>query len=198
MKPIGLTIILIAISILGIQNIAESASSHVSKYAGQENRNIKSLSHDDIDQLRNGKGWGLAKAAELNGMPGPAHLLEMKEEIQLSEDQKKQVEKLFAEMNEQAIPLGLRLIKLESRLNKSFENRSINKDKLKSLLNAISEIHAELRYVHLSAHLKTPHILTDEQIAQYNSLRGYSSGDPCSKVPAGHNAEMWKKHNNCE
>jgi hypothetical protein len=47
-------------------------------YAGQDARDIKSLSAEDIAELRRGGGWGFAKSAELNGMPGPAHLLELK------------------------------------------------------------------------------------------------------------------------
>lgn len=35
---------------------------HKSKYAGQVTRAIKSLSEDDIAELRRGGGWGLAKA----------------------------------------------------------------------------------------------------------------------------------------
>ena len=49
----------------------------VSPYAGEEAREIRTLSEEDIRQLKNGEGWGLAKAAELNGVPGPAHLLEI-------------------------------------------------------------------------------------------------------------------------
>ena len=56
-----------------------------SNYVGQEKRQIKTLSQDDIYDLQNGNGWGLAKAAELNGVPGPKHLLEMKEEIKLTD-----------------------------------------------------------------------------------------------------------------
>ena len=59
---------------------SEGNHSRKSKYAGEENRSIKSLSPDDIAELRRGGGWGLAKTAELNGVPGPAHLLEMKNE----------------------------------------------------------------------------------------------------------------------
>jgi hypothetical protein len=47
----------------------------VSNYVGQENWTLKSLSPDDIAELRRGGGWGLAKAAELNGVPGPAHII---------------------------------------------------------------------------------------------------------------------------
>ena len=58
--------------------IAASGHEYKSKYIGQERREIKSLSNDDIKELRAGAGWGLAKAAELNGLPGPKHILEMK------------------------------------------------------------------------------------------------------------------------
>ena len=52
-----------------------------SPYAGLEAREIKSLSEADIEELRRGGGWGLALPAELNGVPGPAHLLELRDEI---------------------------------------------------------------------------------------------------------------------
>jgi len=53
-----------------------------------------------------------------------------------------------------------------------------------------------LRYIHLSTHLKTPEILSKAQIGKYNGLRGYSA-DPCANIPAGHDADMWRKHNKC-
>ncbi len=60
---------------------SEGSHSHMPTYSGQEKRIIKSLSPDDMAELRREGGWGLAKAAELNGVPGPVHLLEMKEAI---------------------------------------------------------------------------------------------------------------------
>jgi hypothetical protein len=44
-------------------------------YAGQQTRTIKALPDDEIPALRNGEGMGVAKAAELNGYPGPIHVL---------------------------------------------------------------------------------------------------------------------------
>ncbi len=171
--------------------------SHESKYIGQENRKIKSLSESDIDDLKNGRGWGLAKAAELNGVPGPIHLLEMKDEIDLSVEQTEKIEILFQTMNSQAIPLGLKLIDLEKELNSHFAANTINEDLLKKLLDRITQVTSKLRYVHLSYHLKTPDILTSEQMQLYNKLRGYSSEDPCLNIPKGHDPQMWKVHNNC-
>jgi hypothetical protein len=39
-------------------------------YAGQDQREIKSLSAQDVTDLLAGSGWGFAKPAELNGYPG--------------------------------------------------------------------------------------------------------------------------------
>ena len=174
-----------------------SEHSHKSKYVGQEKREIKSLSESDIEELENGKGWGFAKAAELNGVPGPIHLLEMKKEIRLSSDQIQKIEDIYQKMKKQAIPLGLELIELERRLNNHFANRTITDNLLHELLGEIVQVRKKLRYAHLSAHLKTPDILTFEQITLYNELRGYSSNDPCKNIPEGHDPAMWKKHHNC-
>ena len=179
---------------------AYSASEHSqkSKYVGEEKREIKSLSESDIEELENGKGWGFAKAAELNGVPGPIHLLEMKKEIRLSSEQIQKIEDIYQKMKKQAIPLGLELIELERRLNNHFANRTITDNLLHKLLGEIVQVRKKLRYAHLSAHLKTPDILTFEQITLYNELRGYSSNDPCDNIPEGHDTEMWKKHHNCQ
>jgi len=176
-----------------------SAADHSqkSKYAGEEKREIKSLSETDIEELKNGKGWGLAKAAELNGVPGPVHLLEMKKEIDLSAKQIRAIEDIYKKMKKEAMPLGLELIKLEMELNNHFANRTITDELLRQILQNIAQVHRQLRYVHLSTHLKTPDILKSEQITLYNKLRGYSSDDPCENVPKGHDPEMWKKHHNC-
>ena len=173
------------------------AAGHESEYAGQEDRRIKSLSAEDIAELETGGGWGLAKAGELNGVPGPAHLLEMKTEIGLSEEQVASIETLYAEMKVEAIALGKEIIALETELNDAFADGSIDQASLESWVNDISDRLARLRIVHLSTHLKTPAILSAAQIAKYNELRGYAT-DPCDSVPEGHDPEQWRSHNGCE
>jgi hypothetical protein len=191
------TILFLILILTPLSIISAADPSYKSKYAGQEKRAIKSLSETDIAELENGKGWGLAKAAELNGMPGPAHLLEMKDEIALSTSQVGAIEDLYKEMKQEAIPLGLELIDLERKLNDHFANKTITVELLGAMLESIARVRKKLRYVHLSAHLKTPNIVTPEQIALYNQLRGYSSDDPCENIPKGHDPQMWKKHHNC-
>jgi Spy/CpxP family protein refolding chaperone len=168
-----------------------------SPYAGEETRRIKSLSADDIDELRNGRGWGLAKAAELNGMPGPAHLLELQKEIGLTPAQVADVEALFRRMKASAKTLGNRLIELEADLNDAFAHGDIDRDALNARLVAIGKVRTQLRRTHLETHLATPKILRPEQIAAYNRLRGYDTSNGCANVPAGHDPAQWRRHNGC-
>ncbi len=195
MKP--LVSICVVVAAVFLPAASAETPTYKSKYAGQEKRLIKSLSDDDIEQLKNGKGWGLAKAAELNGMPGPLHILQMKDQVSLTPGQEVKIQALFENMKSKAIPLGNELIELEKTLNESFADRTISKQQLSQQLDEIAKVKKELRYVHLETHLATPAILSTQQLAEYNRLRGYDAADPCTNVPEGHDAKMWRKHNDC-
>ena len=71
MKPIALLLTL-AIC-MPASTLAQHSHGAQTPYSGMQDRAIKSLSDNDIKELRRGGGWGLALAAELNGMPGPTH-----------------------------------------------------------------------------------------------------------------------------
>jgi len=169
-----------------------------SPYAGMETREIKSLSSEDIEDLRAGRGWGLALAAELNGVPGPAHLLELREEIGLSPEQVSAIEAIFAAMQAEAQAAGERLIAAEAAIEAGFRAGDLTPEALRDLIDTAAAARAELRFIHLSRHLETPPLLTADQISRYNDLRGYGAPDPCAAVPEGHNPAMWRRHNNCE
>ena len=66
-----------------------AADSARSAYVGQQSRDIKALSDEDIAALRNGDGMGLAKAAELNGYPGPRHVVALVRQLRLSESRQR-------------------------------------------------------------------------------------------------------------
>ncbi len=178
----------------------EHAHSTRSKYAGQDNRTIKSLSENDIAELRRGGGWGLAKSAELNGVPGPAHLLELKDRIPLSREQVAAVRAEFRKMNDAARIQGEELIRREAALEQLFRDGAVSEEALSKSLAAIGEARTRLRFIHLSAHLATPAILSAAQIKRYNTLRGYASSksNACDAAPEGHDPEMWRKHNGCD
>ena len=156
------------------QHAGADQSAQHSAYAGRQFRDIKSLSGEDIDSLRVGRGLGMAKAAELNNMPGPVHLLDLKKELDLNSNQVAVFEKSYTEMKERAIPLGERLIALERSLDQAFANNDIDPGRLKTKLDEIGKLRSELRYEHLVTHLAAPVILSEDQIANYNRLRGYT------------------------
>lgn len=179
----------------------DAVPNYTSPYVGEETRDIKSLSETDIESLTEGSGvafGGMAKLAELNGYPGPRHLLDMVDtEMNFTDEQLEQIEEIYKEMRDDAIQLGEQIIDIERELNDSFVDGTVTQKNLEDRVNESAEIYGQLRYVHLSAHLKMMGILTGEQIQLYNDLRGYTSGDPCNNVPEGHDEEIWKFHHGC-
>ena len=173
-----------------------SHGSTPSVYAGEETRLIKSLSEQDLEEIARGGGWGLARAAELNGVPGPTHLLELAEEIALTEQQRSDIEAIRAQMQSDAIAAGERFVAAEQALDEAFQQGAPDAEALERLVAEAGQALAALRLVHLNAHLLTVPLLTDAQVSQYSVLRGYSV-DPCASIPDGHDPEMWRSHNGC-
>ena len=147
-------------------------------YAGYEQRPIKALSSEQIADLKAGRGMGLALAAELNGFPGPIHVLELAERLQLTVEQRSAVEALYAAMKAAAVPIGERLIREETELDRLFATRSVTPVSLAAATQAIGATQAELRNMHLTYHLSTVAILTPEQVRRYGELRGYAGAPP--------------------
>jgi Spy/CpxP family protein refolding chaperone len=147
-----------------------------SPYRGEDTRDIKSLSEAQIGRYLSGDGMGLAKAAELNHYPGPRHVLELSDELRLTEVQRRRTEELFAGMRSRAIDLGKRILEKERDLERLFVEGSADAGRLREILLEIGALQAELRYVHLSAHLEQKQLLTNHQIMMYDNLRGYGSG----------------------
>jgi hypothetical protein len=143
-----------------------------------QSRPIKALSEQQLGDLRAGRGMGLALPAELNGYPGPVHVLELADKLALSADQKGRVQELFESMKAEALPLGARLIEQEAALDQLFASRSITPEKLKDATAKIGVTQAELRNTHLKYHLQTVQILSPDQVQRYSVLRGYGSDTP--------------------
>ena len=144
-------------------------------YAGLQNRPIKTLSEQQIADLNAGRGMGLALAAELNGYPGPIHAIELAEQLHLSPDQVSKLKSLFEAMKDETIPLGATLISQERSLNDDFANHTVTAASLEGNTQRIGETQAALRAAHLKYHLSTVAVLTPEQVAKYEELRGYRS-----------------------
>jgi hypothetical protein len=144
-------------------------------YAGMQTRAIKSLSDNQIADLRAGRGMGLALAAELNGYPGPSHVLELADKLDLSTDQRVGVQQLFDSMKAEATPVGERLLEQEAELDRLFVARTVTPESLKTAIAAIAITQGTLRETHLKYHLFTVALLSPAQVQQYRVLRGYQA-----------------------
>ena len=172
---LGAVALLALTALLSAGSFATASTKTESPYKGQQNRNIKALSQQDIDGYLNGKGMGFAKAAELNHYPGPRHVLDISKELELSDKQLKQTKALFNIMQTKAKALGKQLIEHEQKLDQLFAQGSVDKNSLETTLNDIGAIQAKLRNVHLSTHLEQKQLLSKHQIMMYDRIRGYGA-----------------------
>lgn len=154
---------------------ASAAPMQESPYRDHQQREIKALSEDDIEQYRQGAGMGFALAAELNGYPGPKHVLELAEELALEPQQRTAVEVIFGRMHRDAVSLGEEVVRRERELDRAFADGSIEASRLGERVAEIARTRGELRTVHLAAHLEMRGVLTPAQRARYAELRGYGA-----------------------
>ena len=176
MKSIAAALSLIALSV--------SPSLAQSPYAGMQTRPIKALSEQQIADLQAGRGMGLAMAAELNGYPGPAHVLELADKMALTPEQRSQVQGIFDSMQRDALPLGAKLIAQEAELDRQFADHKVTAESLKAATAKISETQGALREHHLKYHLTMVSLLSPTQVKRYSELRGY--GDHALTPPMHH------------
>lgn len=147
-------------------------------YAGFERRDIKALSPAQIDDYRNGRGMSLALAAELNGYPGPRHVLDLAEPLGLTQEQVSRTQALFDAMQGEAAALGDAIIAREAELDARFADAAARSDDVEALAVAIGELNGQLRFVHLRTHIAMRALLSPAQIEAYAALRGYRPDQP--------------------
>jgi Spy/CpxP family protein refolding chaperone len=129
------------------------------------------LTADAVRQLLDGEGMGLARPAEMNNYPGPKHLLERAQELTLTTEQQKEISAIRQQVVNRAKPLGRAIIDAERELDVAFRSGTLSEADLKKQLDAIARLQADLRMVHLRAHLITKPILTPEQVRKYYERR---------------------------
>lgn len=178
-----------AVAALGPTVGAALAQGRLSPYADQTNREIKALAPEEVAGLLEGAGLGFAKAAELNGIPGPRHVLELASELALSDEQRTRVQVVYDRMHDKAVDLGRVIVELERELDRAFASPELTAGDVERLTSEIGDARGRLRAAHLLAHLETAKLLSSEQIARYGHLRGYSGhlghdeGHPPEDVP---------------
>lgn len=171
-----LTAALITLMLLPAVAAAQQTHDHAarSEHAGLERREIKALDPAAIADYLNGAGMGFALSAELNGFPGPRHVLELADSLGLTPQQRAQTTRIFEAMQAQAKEVGAEIIEAERELDRRFAHRHIDAETITELTSRIASLNGRARAIHLTAHLETTAILTDAQVLRYNELRGYA------------------------
>ncbi|APV50373.1 hypothetical protein BWI17_12115 [Betaproteobacteria bacterium GR16-43] len=171
MKKTG--IVLVALAMAAGCTTTQDHHGH-GPYAGQESRDIKALSSEEIRGFASGAGMGFAKPAELNGYPGPMHTLEYAEALRLTPAQKSAIEALLKSHKAEASTLGVELVRQERELDRLFAERRADEAGVDARLAQIAAAQAKVRASHLKAHLETTRLLEPSQIERYAAMRGYA------------------------
>ena len=171
---------------LSASQLGSAQSTHHQPYGAIKDRALKALSDEQIADLRAGRGMGLALPAELNGYPGPMHVLEHADALDLSPAQRVQVDGMIASMKAEAIRLGDRLIEQEFELDRLFADRKIQPASMETATAAIASTQGQLRAAHLRYHLLMMDVLSPAQVDLYAKARGYQQNDHHKGHGQGH------------
>lgn len=171
--------IAITAALLGLTFASAPAGAQpvLSPYRDQRFTTIRGLTDAEVGDLKSGTGMGFARAAELNGYPGPRHVLDAvaARQLHVTPEQNRRVAQIFEDMTGRARSLGNRIIAEETALDMAFRAGTIDETNLRSRVSRIAVLRGELRAVHLGAHLETRALLSAAQIDRYSELRGYTT-----------------------
>ncbi len=162
------------IALLALTN--QTLGQQQSPYVEYQGRSIMALSVEPIGSYQAGDGMGFALAAELNGYPGPRHVLELADSLSLDTVQQERVQAAFDSMRRRAQVLGTAVVDQEQILDSLFAAGTITNERLESILAELAQLQGQLRTVHLAAHVALVGVLSEHQIREYQRLRGYTAG----------------------
>lgn len=133
---------------------------------------IRSLPGRDIVALAGGEGGGLAKIADLNGYPGPRHVLDMDAHLNLTTRQREQLRQVMSTMEADAKEVATRYLSALAQLEEDTRQGSLSGDQFLKRYRAVEALRTELGAVHLITHFKTKDLLTPAQVATYYKPQG--------------------------
>lgn len=118
-----------------------------------------------------GRGFGLAFAADQQGYPGPIHALELADHLRLDPGQRARLEALRDGMLARARPAAARWQAAEDRLRRLFAEGRADEAGVRAAVADVERARAELRLVHLLTHLETRAVLDEGQRQRYHQAR---------------------------
>ena len=128
----------------------------------------------DREELMKGDAQAYIALAERNKFPSPEKILSLKDQLALTKDQVRKIDEMMKNHPVAVTVKGQDIIEAEEDLNRLFETGNINEKMLRSKLERIGKLRAELRFSHLQIYLKVKQILSTNQ---WMRLKEMESGE---------------------
>jgi Spy/CpxP family protein refolding chaperone len=155
---------------------AQASDSQVDKSATVDaKQSIKPISEYNLPGVGKGEGAGSGEAAELNGYPGPAHVIQMAANLGLDDRQIGAVKAIHEEMLQAVRAIAGEVKERQHELDALFESGTVTVAALEKATSAVSEAQGRLHFVHFRAHLKTREVLTPSQISTFKQIQAQAS-----------------------
>ena len=84
-----------------------------------------------------GRGFGMAFAADQNGYPGPMHVLELKDRLRLTAEQEAKMRQLMHAMFAESKPKSTRLLEAEATLRRLFASQTADDAAVRAAVDAV-------------------------------------------------------------
>jgi Spy/CpxP family protein refolding chaperone len=138
---------------------------------------LSGISESEKEALLTGSGLGAGMIAMMNGYPGPKHVLEMGDELELSAEQREEIGTIFAERKASFVKMGQELVEKDEELTAMFESGSVDTEEVEKKAREIGDLQGKLRAGHLNAHVLTWEALTPAQREKLASMQGMHGGE---------------------
>lgn len=130
------------------------------------------VSAQEKEALLKGAGLGAGMIAMMNGYPGPKHVLEMGDELELTAAQRESIGTIYGKVKAESVKYGTELVEKDEELAALFASGSVSTDKVEKLSRDIGELQGRVRAAHLNAHVETFDALTPAQRETLSSMQG--------------------------
>jgi Spy/CpxP family protein refolding chaperone len=154
------------------------ARRHAPGDGGEAHRRVDAYLQEFDAVVADGRGFGLAFAADQHGYPGPLHVLELKDRLGLTPEQEARMRALFETMLGEARPRAARLAAAEARLRRLFADVVADDATVRAAVAETEAARADLRLAHLAAHLRARDVLSAAQRQTYHHLRWGPAKNP--------------------
>lgn len=124
----------------------------------------------DKDKLLKGEPMGQTLVAERNNFPSPQKILTLKDQLGLSKDQIRKIDEMLKNSSISITVQGQEIVEAEEDLNNLFASDALNEKMLRTKLEYIGKLRANLRFTHLQTYLRAKQILSVNQWQRLQEL----------------------------